>query len=83
MKARDAYRRDKAAAYVCGLCRGAGHNRRTCPSNTDKAPPRVTDSRSQRAARMAVAKGIPYGAAARAFGVTRQAVSQAAARFRT
>jgi transposase-like protein len=81
VKARDAFRADSARGYVCGFCRGQGHNRRTCPQNPDKAMPRVTDSRSQQAARLAVESGISIAEAARRFGIARQAVSQVIWRF--
>ncbi len=83
MKARDAFRADKAGGYICGLCRSLGHNRRTCPQNHDKPPPRVTESRSQQAARLVLRReDISVSEAARMFGITRQAVDQILQRFK-
>lgn len=69
-------------SYVCSICRRPDHNRQTCPKNPAPRGPRLTESRSQRAARLVLDGELSVSAAAERLGVTRQAVDQVVQRFR-
>lgn len=71
-------------SYVCSICRRPDHNRQTCSKNPNRGIPRVTESASQRAARLVVGSEgrVTVSEAARQFGVTRQAVDKVVQRFR-
>lgn len=65
-------------AYRCSACTAPDHNRQRCPHlHGPIAPPRATNSRSERAAMLAAERGLSLVAAAAIGGVTHQAVQQA------